>query len=148
MEFQNLEFNAAIENQKYVYNLRIVHNLQYSCLENPRDGGAWWAALHRVAQSWTWLKRISSSSSSIVHNTCIHNIYILGSLLYALPSFFSVGLLVFLKLISKCLYIRGNSPLSLIWIALLLLIIFPLILLMLIFYFVSILKFSRKGLLD
>ena len=29
--------------------------LQYSCLENPRDGGAWWAAVHGVAKSWTWL---------------------------------------------------------------------------------------------
>ena len=36
--------------------------LQYSCLENPRDGGAWWAAVYRVAQSWTRLKRLSSSS--------------------------------------------------------------------------------------
>ena len=27
--------------------------LQYSCLENPVDRGAWWAAVHRVAQSWT-----------------------------------------------------------------------------------------------
>ena len=31
--------------------------LQCSCLENPRDGGAWWAAVYRVAQSWTRLKR-------------------------------------------------------------------------------------------
>ena len=29
--------------------------LQYSCLENPMDGGAWWAAVYGVAQSWTWL---------------------------------------------------------------------------------------------
>ena len=29
--------------------------LQYSCLENPMDGGAWWAAVHRVAKSWTQL---------------------------------------------------------------------------------------------
>ena len=28
---------------------------QYSCLENPIDGGAWWAAVHGVAKSWTWL---------------------------------------------------------------------------------------------
>ena len=34
-----------------------------SCLENPRDGGAWWAAVYGVAQSWTWLKWLSSSSS-------------------------------------------------------------------------------------
>ena len=38
--------------------------LQCSCLENPRDGGAWWAAVCGVTQSWTWLKRLSSSSSS------------------------------------------------------------------------------------
>ena len=37
--------------------------LQCSCLENPRDGGAWGAAVYGVAQSWTWLKRLSSSSS-------------------------------------------------------------------------------------
>ena len=38
--------------------------LQCSCLENPRDRGAWWAAIHGVTQSRTWLKRLSSSSSS------------------------------------------------------------------------------------
>ena len=37
--------------------------LQYSCLENPRDGGAWWAAVYGVAQSWTQLKRLSSKWS-------------------------------------------------------------------------------------
>ena len=37
--------------------------LQCSCLGNPRDGGAWWAAVCGVAQSWTRLKRLSSSSS-------------------------------------------------------------------------------------
>ena len=35
--------------------------LQCSCLENPRDGGAWWAAVHGVAQ-----KRLSSSSSEFI----------------------------------------------------------------------------------
>ena len=38
--------------------------LQCSCLENPRDGGAWWAALSGVAQSWTRLKQLSSSSNN------------------------------------------------------------------------------------
>ena len=38
--------------------------LQCSCLENPRDGGAWWAAVHGVEHSRTRLKRLSSSSSS------------------------------------------------------------------------------------
>ena len=37
--------------------------LQCSCLENPRDGGAWWAAVYGVAQSLTRLKWLSSSSS-------------------------------------------------------------------------------------
>ena len=45
--------------------------LQCSCLENPREGGAWRAAVYGVAQSWTWLKWLSSSSS--------HNIYCSGS---------------------------------------------------------------------
>ena len=36
--------------------------LQYSCLENPRDRGAWWAAICGVAQCRTWLKQLSSSS--------------------------------------------------------------------------------------
>ena len=35
--------------------------LQYSCLENPRDEGAWWAAVYGVAQSRTRLKQLSSS---------------------------------------------------------------------------------------
>ena len=38
------------------------NSLQCSCLENPRDGGAWWAAVYGIAQSWTRLKRLSSSS--------------------------------------------------------------------------------------
>ena len=40
------------------------NSLQCSCLENPRDGGAWWAAIYGVAQSRTRLKQLSSSSSS------------------------------------------------------------------------------------
>jgi len=39
--------------------------LQCSCLENPRDGGAWWAAIYGVTQSWTRLKWLSSSDRSV-----------------------------------------------------------------------------------
>ena len=39
--------------------------LQCSCLENPRDGGAWWVALYGVAQSRTRLKRLSSSNFEV-----------------------------------------------------------------------------------
>ena len=45
--------------------------LQCSCLENPRDGGAWWAAVYGVTQSQTWLKRLSSSSSSSTPILCL-----------------------------------------------------------------------------
>ena len=38
--------------------------LQCSCLENPRGRRAWWAAVYGVTQSWTWLKRLSSSRAS------------------------------------------------------------------------------------
>ena len=41
--------------------------LQCSCLENPRDGGDWWAAVYGVAQSQTRLKRLGSSSSSSIY---------------------------------------------------------------------------------
>ena len=43
--------------------------LQCSCLENSRDGGAWWAAVYGVAQSRTQLKRLSSSSIHIYIHT-------------------------------------------------------------------------------
>ena len=45
--------------------------LQCSCLENPRDGGTWWAAVYGVSQSRTWLKWISSSSSSCSSNVLL-----------------------------------------------------------------------------
>ena len=41
-----------------------IYPLQYSCLENPRDGGAWWAAVYGVTQSRTRLRRLSSNGSS------------------------------------------------------------------------------------
>ena len=59
--------------------------LQCSCLENPRDGGAWWAAVSGVAQSQTWLKRLSSSSSSMRRYwlpravSCLFNLFFLSS---------------------------------------------------------------------
>ena len=40
--------------------------VQCSCLENPRDRGAWWAAVYGVTQSWTRLKRLSSSNIFII----------------------------------------------------------------------------------
>ena len=45
--------------------------LQCSCLENPRDSGAWWAAVYGVAQGRTRLKRLSSSGSSRLCFRCV-----------------------------------------------------------------------------
>ena len=47
--------------------------LQYSCLENPRDRGAWWAAVYGVAQSRAWLKRFSSSSRDFPYGLVVKN---------------------------------------------------------------------------
>ena len=46
--------------------------LQCSCLENPGDRGARWAAVYRVAQSWTRLKRLSNSSMPLLVQSCLH----------------------------------------------------------------------------
>ena len=40
--------------------------LQYSCLENPTNRGAWWAIVHRVAKSWTRLSDLSQLSAKIL----------------------------------------------------------------------------------
>ena len=58
--------------------------LQCYCLENPRDGGAWWAAVHGVAQSQTRLKQLSSSSSRYLYWSCqtYHSPIYLESVLY------------------------------------------------------------------
>ena len=50
--------------------------LQCSCLENPRDGWACWAAVYGVAQSWTRLKRRSSSSSRVLITFIIFLIFL------------------------------------------------------------------------
>ena len=53
--------------------------LHYSCLENPVDRGVWWAAVHRVAQSWTRLKRLSmhecmgEGNSNPLQYSCLEN---------------------------------------------------------------------------
>ena len=67
--------------------------LQCSCLENPRDGGAWWAAISGIAQSLTQLKRLSSSSSSKHSADYLVNLWgfsVECSLLWFLSSWFPV----------------------------------------------------------
>jgi len=51
--------------------------LQYSCLENPRDTGAWWAAVYGVAQSRSQLERLSGSrmvSESFLHQCVLDSL--------------------------------------------------------------------------
>ena len=60
---QNLESGR----KRYLYLVQAVQSsgegtgtpLQYSCLGNPMDGGAWWAAVHGVAKSWTRLSNLT-----------------------------------------------------------------------------------------
>ena len=52
-----------------------VNPLQCSCLENPRDGRASWAAVYGVAQSWTRLKRLSSSRSKMYYKIQLYLIH-------------------------------------------------------------------------
>ena len=47
-------FSAIKKRMKYCY-LQQWHPTPVSCLENPMDGGTWWAAVHGVAKSWTQL---------------------------------------------------------------------------------------------
>ena len=56
--------------------------LQCSCLENPRDGGAWWTALYGVTQSRTRLKRLSSSSIQNYTLSCSKHKH---SIMYQVP---------------------------------------------------------------
>ena len=55
------------------------NSFQCSCLENPRDGGAWWAAVYGVAQSQTRLKRLSSSSKRVCRRRPWHSTPVLLS---------------------------------------------------------------------
>ena len=81
--------------------------LQCSCLGNPRDGGAWWAAVYGVAQSQTRLKRLSSSSSSSTYYIleCIFKVNLMYVLQTYCTFFFSP---VFYKVLSLIPFIHSS----------------------------------------
>ena len=79
--------------------------LQCSCLENPRDGGAWWAAVSGVAQSRTRLKQLSSSSS--IYNVCVHTHYV--NIKTETTFFINILLTLFHALDSKSLFLKMYS---------------------------------------
>ena len=62
--------------------------LQCSCLENPRDGGAWWAAVYGVTRSRTRLKRLSSSSSA--EAILFRNIFLIEHPFTPIPTFVQI----------------------------------------------------------
>ena len=79
--------------------------LQCSCLENPRDGGAWWAAVYGVAQSRIQLMRLSSSSSSFTFLTC-YNSFFYFSYCFRVYSVYLILVTVYLQMI---LYVFMHS---------------------------------------
>ena len=58
---------TALERLQFCRSHDKLKPLQCSCLESPRDGGAWWTSVYGVTQNWTRLKRLSSSSSSMTN---------------------------------------------------------------------------------
>ena len=57
------------------------NSLQYSCLENPMDRGAWWATVHGVTKSWTQLKRQSTVAHNYLNPSWFSKVIILPSLI-------------------------------------------------------------------
>ena len=83
--------------------------LQCSCLENPRDRGAWWGAISGVAQSRTRLKRLSSSSSSMWQL----QVLILGLSAIFFPQIFSICRWLDPWMHNPQFYMEGQLSLSL-----------------------------------
>ena len=53
--------------------------LQYSCLDNPMDGGAWWATVHGVTKTQTWLKQLSMNTQTYTQVRCPETLIIVLS---------------------------------------------------------------------
>ena len=92
--------------------------LQYSCRENPRIGGAWWAALYGIAQSRTRLKWLSSSSNIRHYRMSLHHALVLCCYkrfwhLYAQHFLFSLDLIFNYKLESVRIEVVLNGLTSL-----------------------------------
>ena len=84
--------------------------LQYSCLENPMDRGAWWATVHRVTKSWARLKQLGTHARVLFYFLCFYLIIYTGDFAYqnlesclsysfSLPPTHCVDVLLFLSLV-------------------------------------------------
>ena len=78
------------------------HPLQCSCLENPRDWGAWWAAVYGVTQSQTRLKRFSSSSNVMNQGRWTHrNDFLLVDHWKTVKVTFKLGLMIWVDFLGR-----------------------------------------------
>ena len=73
-----VQLETVIAVTQRISEMRNDNPLQYSCLDNPMDRGAWWATVHRVTQSWARLKQLSMHAHLILQrirdglrNACI-----------------------------------------------------------------------------
>ena len=99
--------------------------LQYSCLENPRDRGAWWASVYGVVQSRTRLMRLSSSSNLLYSMSLLFQIRNEKSInSQKILSFLIIKKVLFIKGILKLTYFNcliyfssmwANHPSTLAW---------------------------------
>ena len=78
--------------------------LQYSCLENPRDRGAWWAAVYGIAQSQTQLKWLSSSSHCNGYEVIAHILICIPLRIIDREYLFIYFLAIHISSLEKCLF--------------------------------------------
>ena len=64
LQFMGLQSQTRLSNFTFIHREGNGNPLQYSCLENTMDGGAWWATVHGVAKSWT---RLSNFTFTFMH---------------------------------------------------------------------------------
>ena len=76
-DVKRLRFNSWV--RKILWR-RAWQPLQYSCLENPMDRGAWQATVHRVAKSWTQLEKLNTHTHTYIHTFIYIYIYIVCNL--------------------------------------------------------------------
>ena len=78
--------------------LEMANPLQYSCLENPMDGGAWWTTVHGVAKSWTRLSDFTFTFMLSYYVNVLENLFLVLKYMEISPGFSLEGLILKLKL--------------------------------------------------
>ena len=76
----------------------MANPLQYSCLENPMDGGAWWTTVHGVAKSWTRLSDFTFTFMLSYYVNVLENLFLVLKYMEISPGFSLEGLILKLKL--------------------------------------------------